>query len=114
MTIQFNTDKSVPNNDEFTAIFLRMIEEGLNRYDHHITRLEVHLSDEDGLKEGVSTKRCLLEARLKGRQPFSVINQSDTYDQAISGALDKLTTSLDTILGRLGNHQRKRIDKTGI
>jgi ribosome-associated translation inhibitor RaiA len=114
MTIQFNTDKSVPGNEEFTATFLNLIEDGLSRYDHHITRLEVHLSDEDRLKEGMNTKRCLLEARLKGRQPFSVINQSDTYDQAVSGAVDKLTTSLDTILGRLGNHQRKRIDKTGL
>ena len=114
MTIQFNTDKSVPGNDEFKASFLTLIEDGLSRYDHNITRLEVHLSDEDGLKEGMNTKRCLLEARLKGRQPFSVTNQSDTYDQAVSGAVDKLTTSLDTILGRLGNHQRKRIDKTGL
>lgn len=112
MTIQFNTDKNVSGSDEFTAPYIALMEDELSRYSHQITRLEAHLSDEDGPKEGLKTKRCLLEARLEGRQPFTVTNQADTYDQAITGALDKLTTSLETILGRLSKHQRKGDDLT--
>ncbi len=114
MTIQFNTDKNIVGKEEFIAPFKALIKDELTRYSHQITRLEAHLSDEDGPKEGMKTKRCLLEARLEGRQPFTVTNQADTYDQAVSGALDKLTTSLDTILGRMGNHQRKRDDLIGL
>jgi len=114
MTIQFNTDKNIPGNEEFTVPYASMLERELRRYSHQITRLEVHLSDEDGPKDGLQTKRCLLETRMEGRQPFTVSNQADTYDQAVSGALDKLTTSLDTILGRLGNHQRRRDDMNGL
>jgi hypothetical protein len=110
MTIQFNTDKNVPGNDDFTGNYINLIDEELSRYSHFITRLEVHLSDEDGIKEGMNAKRCLLEARLKGQKPFTVSDQADTFDQAVSGAMDKLTTSLDTILGRLGNHKRKKDD----
>ncbi len=64
----------------------------------------MHLSDENGNKESEDDKRCMIEARLKGRQPMAVTNVANTYDQAVSGAIDKLETSLDTILGRLRNH----------
>ena len=59
---------------------------------------EVHLSDENGNKESENDKRCMIEARLKGRQPIAVTDVADTYDHAVNGAIDKLKTSLDTIL----------------
>lgn len=47
----------------------------------------------------------MLEARLDGRkQPLAVSNQADTIEQAVSGAIDKLKTILETLLGRLQNH----------
>ena len=104
MTIQFNTDKNINGTEEFTAPHVAQIEDELSRYSHQITRIEVHLSDEDGNKNGLNAMRCMLEARVEGRQPIAVTNQDDSYDQAIGGALVKLTTSLDTIFGRLSNH----------
>lgn len=104
MTIQFNTDKNINGNEEFTAPYVSQIEDELSRYSHQITRIEVHLSDEDGNKNGLNAMRCMLEARVEGRKPITVTNQADTHDQAVGGALDKLTTSLDTILGRLSSH----------
>ena len=56
------------------------------------------------MKEGVNDTRCLLEARMEGRQPIAVSHQADTYEQAVSGAIDKLKSSLDTIIGRIENH----------
>jgi ribosome-associated translation inhibitor RaiA len=114
MTIQFNTDKNVNGKGEFAAPYIALIEAELSRYSQQITRIEVHLSDEEGSKNGLKAKRCLLEARLEGLKPIAVSHQADTIDQAISGALDKLKTSLETILGRLGNHQRKRGDLEGL
>ncbi len=103
MTIQFNTDKNIAGSKTFTAQYVARIEEALSRYSHHISRIEVHLSDEDGSKDGLGAMRCMMEARVDGRQPIAVTNQADTHDQAVDGALDKLTTSLDTILGRLSS-----------
>ncbi len=104
MIIQFNTDKNINGNEEFTAPYVTQIEEELSRYSHQISRIEVHLSDQDGSKNGLHAMRCMMEARVEGRKPIAVSNQADTHDQAVGGALDKLTASLDTMLGRLGNH----------
>ncbi|MBL7857439.1 MAG: HPF/RaiA family ribosome-associated protein [Cyclobacteriaceae bacterium] len=104
MTIQINTDKTVDGTEERIAPYVAQIESKLSRFSDNITRIEVHLSDEDGNKDGLTTKRCLLEARLKNRKPIAVTNQTDSYDQAIAGALNKLTASLETIMGKLRNH----------
>ncbi|MEO5978309.1 MAG: HPF/RaiA family ribosome-associated protein [Chryseolinea sp.] len=104
MNIQFNTDKNINGSERFTAPYIAQIESELSRFSDHITRIEVHLSDEDGQKEGPNSKRCVLEARVERRQPIAVTNHSNSYGQAIGGALDKLTASLDTIMGKLSNH----------
>jgi ribosome-associated translation inhibitor RaiA len=104
MKIQFNTDKTINGEERNQDYFSSQIAEELNRYESYITRIEVHLSDENGKKEGRNNILCLLEARIEGRKPMAVSNQSDTIELAVSGAIDKLKTSLDTILGRIQNH----------
>jgi hypothetical protein len=63
--------------------------------------VEVHLSDEDGNKNGLNDKRCIMEARLSGMKPMAVTHHATTHEQAISGAIDKLKASLEKITGRL-------------
>ncbi|WP_027078681.1 HPF/RaiA family ribosome-associated protein [Maribacter antarcticus] len=104
MTIQLNTDKTISGNEKDHHYFTSMIEEGLKNVESHITRIEIHLSNEKGIKEGFNDMRCLLETRIEGRQPIAVSCQADTVEQAVSGAIDKLTASLETILGRMQNH----------
>jgi ribosome-associated translation inhibitor RaiA len=104
MTIQFNTDNNIKGSEELRKPLIALISEELSRFSAQITRLEVHLSDEDGPKNGLNDKRCMLEARLEGRQPIAVTNHANDHEQAVSGAIDKLKTSLDTIFGRLRNH----------
>lgn len=104
MTIQFNTDNNITGSAELRDPLIALISEELSRYSQHISRLEVHLSDVNGNKEGLNDIRCLLEARLEGRQPIAVTNQANTHEQAVEGAIDKLKTSLNSILGRLRNH----------
>lgn len=104
MKIQFNTDKNVTGSEELKTSMKALISEDLSRYSDQITRLEVHLSDEDGDKHGQNDKRCIIEARLEGIQPIAVTNHANTSEQAVTGAVDKLRSSLDTIRGRLRNH----------
>ena len=104
MTIQFNTDNNISVSEELRAPLISLISEELSRFSHQITRVEVHLSDENGAKEGLNDKRCMIEARLEGMKPIAVTNHANTHEQAVEGAIDKLKTSLDTILGRLRNH----------
>tara|TARA_R110002033_G_scaffold136532_1_gene176013 strand:- start:1523 stop:1837 length:315 start_codon:yes stop_codon:yes gene_type:complete len=104
MTIQFNTDKTISGSEKNQNYFTAMIAEALTNYEDYITRVEVHLADENGNKEGVHDVRCLLEARIEGKQPIAVSCQDNTVELAVSGAIDKLSASLDNIFGRLQNH----------
>lgn len=104
MEIQFNTDKNIKGTENLTAPLSKMISEDLSRFADYITRVEVHLSDENGSKDGINDKRCLLEARMKGKQPIAVSNVAGSNKDAVKGAIEKLTASLDTIIGRLRNH----------
>ena len=104
MKIQFNTDKTINGEERNQDFFTSQIEEQLDRYESYITRIEVHLSDQNGKKGGRNDIQCLMEARLKGRKPIAVSDQADTIEQAVSGAIDKLKISLETILGRIQDH----------
>ena len=99
MKIQFNTDKTINGDEKQQEYYTTMIADELDRFKSQITRIEVHLSDENG-----NDMKCLLEARLEGMQAIAVSCQADTVEQAVSGAIDKLKTSLETIIGRLGKH----------
>lgn len=104
MKIQFNTDKTINGDEKHQNHFSTLIAEGLKRFESHLTRIEVHLSDENGGKEGLNNILCSLEARIEGRQPLAVSCQANTLELAISGAVDKLKKSLETIIGKLQNH----------
>lgn len=104
MKIQINTDKNIVGSEELNAALTTFITVELNRFENQITRLEVHLSDEDGKKEGINSIRCMLEARLENLKPIAVTEQSDTAKNAVHGALKKLKTSIDTLLSRKRNY----------
>ena len=48
-----------------------------------ITRIEVHLSDENSLKGGDHDKRCMLEARIAGMQPLAVTHLAESLVAAV-------------------------------
>ncbi|WP_158976561.1 HPF/RaiA family ribosome-associated protein [Cellulophaga sp. L1A9] len=98
MIIQINTDKNISGEKRTEDFFTSQIEEALKRFESHITRIEVHFKDENGKKDGFNDISCLIEARLEGRQPIAVTNQSETIDQALTGAIHKIKTAVDSIL----------------
>lgn len=104
MIIQFNTDKNISGNEKKVAAYSALIEDELRMYSSHITRLEIHLSDENGNNNGPNTMRCMIEARVEGLQPIAVTDLGDTHYKAVTGALNKLSASLNTIMGKLTDH----------
>jgi hypothetical protein len=81
------------------------VKQALTRFSAHITRVEVHLSDENGAKSGQKDHRCMLEARLEGRQPMAVTDHAATVEQAVLGASQKLAHMLDSAFGKLQDHR---------
>jgi hypothetical protein len=104
MKIQFNTDNNIKVSNELRVSLTSLISNELSRFNDHITRLEVHISDEDGHKDGQNDKRCMIEAHLEGMQPIAVTSHADSHELAVTGAVDKLKSSIDTIEGRLRNY----------
>ncbi|HEU0136331.1 MAG TPA: HPF/RaiA family ribosome-associated protein [Flavobacterium sp.] len=101
MLIQFNTDNHIEGRERMENYFTTVLETSLKRFEDHITRLEVHLGDENSEKFGTDDKRCAIEARIAGKQPIAVVNHSDTIEKAVSGAVDKLKKVLDTTFGKM-------------
>ena len=104
MIIQINSDNNIAGTEGLSEYIQTTISENLKRFDEQITRVEVHLNDENSHKSGTGDKRCMMEARLEGMQPIAVTAHGDTIQNALKGALGKLKSSLDTTLGRLQNH----------
>lgn len=107
MKIQLNTDVHIDGTEALAAQVSATIEQSLERFSEHVTRVEVHLSDENGAESGPRDQRCMLEARLEGRQPVAVTDHAATLEQAVNGAAHKLSHLLDSTLGRLHDHREK-------
>jgi ribosome-associated translation inhibitor RaiA len=111
MKIQINTDHNIEGHEALATKVRGVIENGLSRFSDDITRVEVHLSDENSdKKDGYDNMRCMLEARLEGLQPIAVTHQATTLDEAVDGAADKLTNLIETTLGRLQHQESRRTD----
>jgi len=102
MQILVNTDNHINGGQNLAGLVEEVLQGTLGRFGERITRVEVHLTDENSReKEGSNDKRCVLEARLAGLQPIAVSEQGATVEQAIGGAVDRLENTLDRTLQRL-------------
>ncbi|HKI53835.1 MAG TPA: HPF/RaiA family ribosome-associated protein [Anaerolineales bacterium] len=111
MQIQINTDHNIEGHEALAAHFSDVIANALSHFRDHITRVEVHLSDENSdKKDGYDNMRCMIEARLEGFSPIAVTDQATTLDEAVDGAADKLTNLIETTLGRLQHQESHRTD----
>ena len=106
MKIQINTDGNIQGNEALAEQVSTTVENALRHVKDHITRVEVHLGDENAGKSGQNDQRCMVEARLEGRQPVAASALAPTSAQAVQAASDKLARLLETQLGRLASAQR--------
>lgn len=111
MKVLINTDRNIEGHEALAAEVSGVVEGALSRFSDVITRVEVHLSDENSDKKGGNDDiRCMMEARLEGRQPIAVTHQAATVTQAADSAANKLGNLIETILGRQQRQQRQRTD----
>ncbi|AXK55719.1 HPF/RaiA family ribosome-associated protein [Pseudomonas protegens] len=101
MQIQVHSDNHIQSSLRLEEWVRSTVESTLERYEEDLTRVVVHLRDENGGKSGPDDMRCQLEARPKGHQPISVTHKADTLEQAIDGATIKLESALEHMFGKL-------------
>jgi len=105
MQIQVNTDDHVEGRDALTSYVEGEINNALGRFSDRLTRIEVHLGDENAGKAGSADKRCMMEARPNGQPPLSVKHHAPSLDEAMHGALRKLKAVLDGKFSQLHDHK---------
>jgi ribosome-associated translation inhibitor RaiA len=102
--IQVHTDKNVKVSDGMVQHVEDQVETALSHFRDQITRVEVHLSDENG-RAGDADKRCMMEARPAGKQPVAVTHHAASVGEAYSGAAHKLKTVIESRYGRAKDHK---------
>jgi ribosomal subunit interface protein len=101
MQVQIHTDHHIEGTEAMSKWVSTAVKDALTRFSDKISRVEVHLSDENGGKKtSPENKQCVLEVRLEGHQPLSVKHHAANLNQALDGAADKLVRLIDNTLGR--------------
>lgn len=106
MQINIQSDTSVEKSDALNRHVQTVVETAMKRFGGQVTRVEVHLSDQNAHKSSDGESRCMLEARLAGLEPIAVTEHAATLHQAIGGAAEKLKRATESALGKLQSHVR--------
>jgi hypothetical protein len=101
MLVQINTDNRIEGTDTANAAIEARIRERLSRFADRLTRIEVHLRDVDGDRNGGQGIEAKLEARPAGGQPVVVNEQAASVDSAVTGVVRKAADFLDRAFGKL-------------
>lgn len=105
MHIQVNTDNNVQGREDVVRFVETTVNSKLGAVAAHLTRVEVHIGDENGPKGGGDHMRCMIEARPEGRAPLAVTHNDSNIKSAVIHAVDKMRNALDRELGKLKKHR---------
>lgn len=105
MKIIVNSDHNITLTEEPIAAIEATVQTTLSRFDAHLTRVNVTLSDGSAGRSTGDDIRCVLEARPEGLTPEFATDNASTVDDAVSGALHKMLRLLDSTFGRLDHHK---------
>lgn len=108
MQIQINSGNKLPMHAKLSGLIEGDIHRLLGRFEEQLTRVEVHLSDENGDKAGAQDKRCTLEARPRHYPSLVVTNDAGDFESAAAGAAAKMQRLMETTFGRL--HDKHKTD----
>jgi len=108
MLIQVHGDNHITANERLSAEVTEQVTSALHHLADRVSRVEVHLGDESGNRQTEGDKRCLMEARVEGRQPTAVTHHAASLTEAIDGAAEKLRHSLESALGKADTRRNGR------
>jgi ribosomal subunit interface protein len=89
MLVQINAP-SFDASPELNAHVRDQVEKATKRFSPRVTRVEVHLHDDNAHKKSATDKRCLLEARLTGMEPLTVEHAGEDLYKTVAEAAGKL------------------------
>lgn len=104
MQVQFNSDSSVMGTENVAQRIEDAVRSKLARFEDRLTRLEIHVRDENGAKGGADDKSCTIEARPAGGKPIGVTGHAAKIDDAARKAANTLAQRLERLFGKEHRH----------
>ena len=104
MQFQFNTDHTVMGTENVAERIEAMMRAMFARFADRLTRIEVHVTDENGHKHGHDDKACTIEARPRGGRPIGVTEHGSKVDAVARKAAATMVQRLERVLGREARH----------
>jgi len=112
MQIQLNTGPGIEGKatlEEWAGDHLR---QQLHRFGDHVSRVDIHLSDENSGRTTADDKRCTLSANLVGAGALAVHENAANVDQALRGAVDKLVRAVSSHVDKTTAHRDRASIRT--
>ena len=100
MQIQVNTDNFIHGDERVIEVAEAAVTTDLGRFSDRLTRIEVHLKDQNADKHGPAHIQCTMEARPRGGRPLAVSEDAEDIQKALKGAATKLRGRLDRELSK--------------
>lgn len=94
MQVLVNHDHNINGGESLQTYVENLLNDVLNNFKDQVTRVEVHVADENAHKGGDNDMRCTMEIRMRGLKPFAVSHNDKNLHAAIDGAADRVTRSV--------------------
>ena len=105
--IEVRASSSVQGSAKLDKHVEDVVSTALTRFAARLTRIDVHLTDENAAKKGLNDKRCQIEARPASRKPLSTSATAATVEKALVLAVGKMKRKLASRLrGRSAARRR--------
>jgi len=104
MQIQVNTDNFIHGDERVIEVAELAVSNDLEHMSDRLTRVEVHLKDQNADKHGPDHILCTMEARPRGKGPLSAHHEAADIQAALKGAAKKLRTRLTSEFGKANKH----------
>lgn len=105
MQIQVNTDNVIHGDARLTEVAEAAVTADLGHFSDRLTRIEVHLKDQNADKHGPHHIRCTIEARPRGLGPIAAHDDAANIEAALRGAAKKLRGRLQSEFEKLDPHR---------
>lgn len=105
MDIHVSTDNYIHGDTRVAEVAEAAVKTDLGHMDDWLTRVEVHLKDQNGAKKGPAHIRCTIEARPRGLDPMAAHADAADIQAALKGAAHKLRGRLQDAHARRDPHR---------
>jgi hypothetical protein len=108
MHFQLRTDNHIKNGEDLADRVRDEVEAALtHRHAAQVRRVEVYLQDVNAGKGGRDDIRCSIEISLAGHQPVAAHDSAHLLEEAVTGAVEKVSRVLEHTFGKLDDRGGK-------